>query len=169
MNRINDLYERMIAFDTGRPELIQHFTKVHSYARLIAQVEGLSDTLIIEAAALVHDIAIPLCENKYGSDAGSLQELEGPALARPMLEAAAFETEAVDRVCFLVSRHHTCQPVEGLDHQILLEADAMVNSFENRLKREDCQQIYAKIFKTKAGRRLYALMFGLEESVDAGE
>ena len=40
-NRIHQLYLKMIAFDRGQPDLIQHFTKVHAYAKLIAELEGI--------------------------------------------------------------------------------------------------------------------------------
>jgi len=60
---IQSLFLKMIVFDRGQPDLIQHFTKVHSYARLIGLGEALSGEMLetLEAAALVHDIAIPLC------------------------------------------------------------------------------------------------------------
>ena len=75
--RIRSLFYRMIEFDRGDPDLIQHFTKVYSYASLIAQSEQLEAHLteVLEAAALVHDIAIPLCNRKYGSHPGNLQEV----------------------------------------------------------------------------------------------
>lgn len=63
---------------------IQHFCKVHSYAKLIAEMENVdADTLfILEAAALTHDIGIHCCEEKYGDCSGKLQEKEGPAISR---------------------------------------------------------------------------------------
>ena len=53
----------MIAFDRGQPDLIQHFTKVHAYAKLIGELEQIDPSVqtVLEAAALVHDIGIPLC------------------------------------------------------------------------------------------------------------
>jgi hypothetical protein len=68
-DRIKQLFLKMIDFDHDA-DLIQHFTKVHSYCRLIAACEGVDDHTaeVLEAAALVHDIAIPLCnENTAGS------------------------------------------------------------------------------------------------------
>ena len=60
---INKLHLAMINLYQGDPKRIQHFCKVHSYARLIAEMEKVDhDTLfIIEAAALTHDIGIHLC------------------------------------------------------------------------------------------------------------
>lgn len=165
--RIRRLFHAMIAFDAGDPDLIQHFTKVHSYARLIAASEGIDPhtAVVLEAAALVHDIAIPLCNQKYGSHPGTLQEKEGPPLARQMLRDLGGFTEAeIDRVCTLVGEHHTIDPIDGIDHQILLEADFLVNSFENAHTRETLLHTWRRVFSTHTGRKIYALMFGLSEN-----
>ena len=161
--RIQRLFMKMIEFDRDA-DLIQHFTKVHSYCRLIAACEGVDahTAEVLEAAALVHDIAIPLCNAKYGSHPGHLQEKEGPALARKMLSCLDFSEDEIRRVCALVGEHHTYLPMDGIDHQILVEADFIVNSFENGLPREACKNVYRNIFKTDAGKRIYAQMFGLE-------
>ncbi|MBQ9264018.1 MAG: HD domain-containing protein [Clostridia bacterium] len=161
--RIRQLFHAMIAFDAGDPDLIQHFTKVHSYAKLIAESEGLDGHTIqvLEAAALVHDIGIPLCNKKYGAHPGPLQEKEGPPLAREMLSRLDFTKEEIDRVCTLVGEHHTYHPIDGVDHQILLEADFIVNSFENQHSRETLYHTWRHIFATETGKRIYAVMFGL--------
>lgn len=163
--RIRALFHAMIAFDAGDPDLIQHFTKVHSFARLIAVSEALDANAVevLEAAALVHDIAIPLCDEKYGAHPGHLQEIEGPPLAREMLARLPFTEAEVDRVCALVGQHHTYQPIDGLDHQILIEADFIVNSFENQHSLETRLHAWKHIFSTPTGRRIYATMFGLTE------
>ncbi len=163
-DRIKQLFLKMIDFDHDA-DLIQHFTKVHSYCRLIAACEGVDDHTaeVLEAAALVHDIAIPLCNEKYGRHPGNLQEKEGPPLAREMLSGLDFSAEEIDRICTLVGEHHTYLPMDGIDHQILVEADFIVNSFENGLPKAACQNTYRKIFKTAAGKKIYAAMFGLAE------
>ncbi len=163
-DRIKQLFLKMIDFDHDA-DLIQHFTKVHSYCRLIAACEGVDDHTaeVLEAAALVHDIAIPLCNEKYGRHPGNLQEKEGPPLAREMLSGLDFSAEEIDRICTLVGEHHTYLPMDGMDHQILVEADFIVNSFENGLPKAACQNTYRKIFKTAAGKKIYAAMFGLAE------
>lgn len=163
-DRIKQLFLKMIDFDHDA-DLIQHFTKVHSYCRLIAACEGVDDHTaeVLEAAALVHDIAIPLCNEKYGRHPGNLQEKEGPPLARQILSGLDFSAEEIGRICTLVGEHHTYLPMDGIDHQILVEADFIVNSFENGLPKAACQNTYRKIFKTAAGKKTYAAMFGLEE------
>ena len=164
-DRILALYLRMIDFDAGEPRLIQHFTKVHAYAALIAGSEGLDRPAaeVLEAAALVHDIAIPLCESKYGSHTGPQQEKEGPALARAMLADLPFSEAETDRVCRLVGEHHTLSPVDGPDHQILLDADFLVNCFEHGDNPEANAVTLDKVFRTGTGRRIFAAMFGIRE------
>ncbi|MBR3742225.1 MAG: phosphohydrolase, partial [Clostridia bacterium] len=82
-DRIQKLFMKMIDFDRDA-DLIQHFTKVHDYCKLIASLECVDGHTaeVLEAAALVHDIGIPVCNQKYGSHPGNLQEKEGPPLAR---------------------------------------------------------------------------------------
>ena len=50
----------------------------------------------------------------------------------------------------------------GLDYRILLEADFLVNAFEDRLEKEEISHFRNKIFKTKTGIYLLNTMFGLE-------
>ena len=75
---INKLHLAMIELYSGDAKRIQHFCKVHSYAKLIAETENVDEKclFIIEAAALTHDIGIHLCEEKYGNCNGKLQEKE---------------------------------------------------------------------------------------------
>ena len=63
---LEPLILKMISYDHGSPERIQHFLKVHSFAKTIAVSEHLDEkTLFItEAAAIVHDIGIRLCLEK---------------------------------------------------------------------------------------------------------
>lgn len=161
--RICSLYLRMVEFDAGEPALIQHFTKVHAYSKLIAEQEKMDahSLEILEAAALVHDIAIPLCLQKYGSDAGPLQEAEGPALVREMLPSLGFTDQETERVAWLVAHHHTTQNIVDADHQILIEADFLVNAHESAHTLDAKQTTLAKIFKTDTGTRLFRTMFAL--------
>lgn len=159
--RIQNLYFRMIEFDRGCPDLIQHFTKVHSYAVLIAVREKMDvhEREILEAAALVHDIAIPLCLEKYGSSAGPHQEAEGPALVREMLPPLGFDDAFTERVCWLVAHHHTYSNIQALDHQILVEADFLVNAYEGDHSKQAKQNTLEKIFKTSSGKHIFKEMF----------
>lgn len=114
----------MIKHDAGNPKLIQHFLKVHEFARLIGIGEGLEKLVqfTLETAAVVHDIGILTAKRKHGSSAGKYQELEGPAEAKSLLSGLGWPQEVIDRVCYLVGRHHTYTNIDGPDIQILAEA-----------------------------------------------
>lgn len=153
--------EKMIAFSRGNLHDICHFLKVHAYARTIGTLENLDpDTqLTLELAAIVHDIAIPLCREKYGSAAGPLQEKEGPALARAFLQDFDLPLQVIDRVAQLVGRHHTYTDVDGADCRILLEADYLVNADEGRHDRESVLRMRECCFRTAAALRLLDDMY----------
>ncbi len=160
---ISSLINEMITYDKSDPRRIQHFMKVHDFARTIGQIECLDeDTLyILESAAVVHDIGIHACEEKYGSCEGKLQEKEGPALAKELLERLGYEQEVIDRVCYLVGHHHTYANIDGIDYQILVEADFLVNLYEDGVSPDTVCKAYQNIFRTESGRKICRNMFGL--------
>lgn len=161
MTLLDKIYDAMLEFDRGDPRRIQHFIKVHSLAARIGRGEGLSadDQIILEAAALVHDIGIHPAEEKYGSCTGRYQEELGPAPARALVTACGMDGPTADRVAWLVGHHHTYDPIEGMDHQILVEADFLVNLFEDDAPPQAVRTTYEKIFQTKTGRALCRQMF----------
>ena len=163
--QLDDLFMDMIAYYDGDPKRIQHFTKVHSYARLIGLGEELDDAslFILEAAAYTHDIGIRVAEEKYGRCDGKLQEQEGPIIAQKMLSQLGFENYIVERICFLIGHHHTYDNIDGLDYQILVEADFLVNLYEDDAGNRAIDKAYKRIFKTETGKKIFRLMFGYEE------
>ena len=160
---LQKLFWKMTEYYRGDPKRIQHFVKVHAFARQIGLAEGLEEeTLqILEAAAYVHDIGIKPAEEKYGKSNGKLQEQEGPAAAREMLAQLGYEEPFIQRVCYLVGHHHTYTQVEGMDYQILIEADFLVNLYEEQAGHQAVCAAKEKIFKTASGRRILEQMFGL--------
>lgn len=156
MNRIDQLAKAMMAFYRGDAEQIQHFVKVYTYAGWIAKWEGLDEATCeqIAAAALTHDIGIKPAREKYGSSAGPLQEQEGPAVAEKMLAEIGFEPDLIERVCWLIGHHHTYTAIDGIDYQILVEADFLVNFQEGNQPMSAIRNIYETIFRTDAGKQL---------------
>ena len=152
-----------IAYDAGDAKRIQHFCKVHSYAKLIAETENVDKKclFIIETAALTHDIGIHVCEEKYGNCNGKLQEKEGPAIAKKLLEKLGFDKDVSDRVQYLIAHHHTYDNIDGIDYQILVEADFLVNIMESDLSKEATLKAYHTIFKTTCGKTICKEMFGI--------
>ena len=172
MSRLNNLCSMMIEFYRDDPARIQHFIKVHSFAKLIGEEEHLDEKLlyILEAAAYTHDIGIKPAEEKYGSSAGKLQEQEGPAVARGMLMRLGFAENVIERVCYLIGHHHTYTGIEGRDYQILVEADFLVNLYEDGRPDGDggfmpdkaaVETAYQRIFATETGKWICRSMFAL--------
>lgn len=162
---LNRLFLAMIEFDKGDPLRIQHFTKVHSYARLIAQCENMNadEEFTLEAASYVHDIGIHVAEEKYRHQNGKLQEQEGPTAARNLMKPLGFSEDVISRVEFLVGHHHTYTNINSLDYQILVEADFIVNLFEDGENKKSALAVRKRIFKTKTGTKILNEMFGLDE------
>ena len=160
---INKVTTAMIDYYQGQPKRIQHFLKVHAYAKLIGEQEGLDKEIldILEVAALTHDIGIKISEEKYNSSAGKYQEIEGPAVAQQMLEDLQYDKAKTDRVCYLIGHHHTYDQIDGIDYQILVEADFLVNILEDGLAKEAALQAYQNIFKTESGKNICQEMFAL--------
>lgn len=165
MNKNNELLKEMMLYYAGDPKRIQHFLKVYELARFIGELEQLDARTrhILETAAIVHDIGIKNAEAKYGSCNGKLQEQEGPAPARALLTSLEYDPAVIERVCYLVAHHHTYQNIDGMDYQILLEADFLVNLYEDGSDAAAASNALKNIFKTNTGTEICRTMFGLRE------
>ena len=156
------LIAAMIAYDKGDPMRIQHFIKVHDFAAVIGRLENVDkDTLfVLETVAIVHDIGIHISEQKYGRCDGKLQEQEGPREAESLLtRVGGYTDEQIARVCWLVGHHHTYSNIDGIDYQILIEADFLVNIYEDKIEKSAVATVRQKIFKTKSGIAFLDAMF----------
>ncbi len=163
--QIDLLTLKMMTFDRNDAKRIHHFIKVHRYAQMIGHMEQLDEhtQFVTECAALVHDIGIHPAEEKYGACDGKLQEKEGPAYARRMLEELGFVKADIDRICYLVGHHHTYTNIEGMDYQILVEADFLVNFYEDALGPDAIRSALDKVFRTKSGKVLCQITYSPEE------
>lgn len=167
MSSMEDIVQRvtlaMMEYDALDPKRIHHFLKVHAFSRTIAVEEGLDDALTarIELAALVHDIGIKRSEQKYGSASGHYQEMEGPSEAKTLLDACGVMPAIIARICYLVGHHHTYADIDGIDYQILVEADFLVNIAEEPMDKPHAMRVYERIFKTETGKKLFRLLYGV--------
>jgi len=160
---ITEIAKQMIDYSQGNLHDINHFLKVFAYAKIIAECEGLSirDRQTAEIAALVHDIACPLCREKYGNTNGKHQEEEGAALAKEFLRGKQLPEDILNRVVFLVGHHHTCTGVDGPDYRVLLEADFLVNADESQYSMDTVRSAKENIFRTKTGTALLQSVYGV--------
>ncbi len=153
---IAEITERMIAYSEGNQKDISHFLKVWAYAKTIGELEQLGEEtqFLLEAEAVIHDIACPLCRKKYGNTNGVNQEKESAPLVYAFLQDTDIRDEQKERIAYVVSHHHTYEGVDGIDWQILLEADFLVNAEENGYPKETVRTFRDTVAVTDAAKRI---------------
>lgn len=160
--KLSLLTRAMIKYDGGDVPRIQHFVKVHDFARMIGVAEdvGSEQLFILEAAAILHDVGIHAAEAKYGNSHGKHQEELGPAEAKKVLaEVGGFTEQQTERICWLIAHHHTYTNVTSQDHRILLEADFLVNSFEDNLSKEAIASFRENVFRSPSAIDMLNMMW----------
>lgn len=164
MDKLTKTALAAISYDAGDSRRIEHFIKVHGYAQIIGRAEKLDEHTqeILEAAAYLHDIGIKISEEKYNSSSGYYQQIEGPAIAREILTEIGYDDKFIDRVCYLISRHHKYNSIDGPDCRILIEADFIVNVVEGDVSAETVGDIREKIFATEAGKEILDSVYGVK-------
>ncbi len=158
---ISVIINEMIKYYEGDPRRVNHFLKVFSFAKSIGELENLDKDIqeVLEVTAVMHDIGIKISEEKYNSAAGNYQELEGPPIAKEMLSKLNYDKKFIERVCYLIGNHHTYGKIDGIDYQILIEADFLVNIYEDEIKVPQIQSIKEKYFKTESGKNFLTRLY----------
>ena len=147
-------------FGSDEPR-INHALAVLEYAERIMQGDPGVSGLVVRAAAILHDIGILEAARKHGSTAGTYQELEGPPIAREMLEAMKVEPPIVDHVCRIVANHHSAKDIDTPEFRIVFDADWLVN-IPDELDTSDearMSDLIGKTFKTDRGKRIAEALF----------
>lgn len=137
---------------------INHALKVFSIAKTIGVLEALTETeqMILEVSALLHDIGIKEAEHKYNTSSGKYQELEGPPVAKELLIDLPVEGSTLDRILYLIGHHHSYECIDHIDFQILVEADFLVNIYEDEMNEHQIKAICDKYIKTQTGIHMIA-------------
>ncbi|MBC7764948.1 MAG: HD domain-containing protein [Hyphomonadaceae bacterium] len=158
---------KMMEYFDGDVKRINHAMKVYSFAKIVGQSEGLSGDylFVLEAAALLHDIGIKECEKKYGNCNGTYQEAEGPPVARKILKQFGIEKCIIDRICYLIGHHHSYDRIDDIEFQILVEADFIVNIFEDNIAPASIESINRKFVKTTTSKKLFESMYHVRMQV----
>lgn len=78
---------------------------------------------------------------------------------REFLHDTGLTLAQVDRVAYLVSHHHTLTDIDGIDYQILIEADYIVNAVENEYSKENIKGFINKVMQTNSGSMLARQIF----------
>ena len=158
---LEKLKQEMIKYFEGDPKRIQHFIKVYFFCEMIGKSEQLSEQemFVLLSAALTHDIGVKRAEELFGSTNGKFQEALGPSIARELLTKLEFDTYTIERICFLIAHHHTYDNIKNKDYQILVEADFLVNLYEDGVSDVAVNSAREKIFKTVMGKSILDTMF----------
>ena len=113
------------------------------------------DVGVVIAAAILHDIGIHAAEAKHGSGAGRYQEIEGPPIARAILEKHDLAPAAIDAVCTIIAHHHNGQ-IDTPEFNIIWDADWLVN-FPSHYGQADLPKRSAaieRLFRTSTGKAM---------------
>ena len=152
---------KMIEYFENDVKRINHALKVTSFAQIISENLSLDNQTkeIIFYTAILHDIGIKKAEQKYNSSEAKYQEIEGPEVANRILSELHVPVKIINRVCFIIGNHHSYNKIEGIDFQIIVEADFLVNIFEDNMGTESVQNLHKRIFKTEHGKNLVETMY----------
>lgn len=150
---------------------IGHATRVARHAEAISRQEG-GDLAVVLAAAYLHDIGIHEAERKHNSTGARFQEIEGPPIARQIMENIGVSEQLIGEVCDIIGHHHNPGPEETLNFKILYDADRIANieddQKEGEMDRELMEKIIRNKFLTDSGRKR-AEEFFLNTALNGGK
>lgn len=136
---------------------IQHALDVAGHAETIGKEQEGADIMVIMTAALLHDIGIKNAEIKYNSSSAKYQHIEGPPVAREILEELKAPQELTREVCDIIGHHHWPRDEETINFKVLYDADLIVNMAELYREKpptlEQLEKIRTSSFMTDAGAR----------------
>jgi HD superfamily phosphodiesterase len=134
---------------------IAHALEVLDYAEKIHVAEG-GDPLVVRAAAVLHDIGILEAERRHGSAASRFQEMEGPPIARPILERLGVDADRTEHILRIIGSHHSAGDVDSPEFRILWDADRLANIPEEceRMTAEEARAFVDRSYRTAAGRTM---------------
>ena len=98
-NEAKLLYDALL-YENGHLRRTQHILKVYGLAKMLGELENLPthEQENLRAAAILHDIAIKFCKEKYDDGCPANQRKEAPALARKFLTACGYAEEDLPRI-----------------------------------------------------------------------
>jgi len=150
----NQLIDEMKKVFQGDQKRIKHTLQVLEYAKELVQQEEANPRVVL-ASAILHDIGIKEAERKYGSSAGKYQEIEGPPIARKILDKTELDEQSKEHILKIIANHHSARDIDTPEFRILWDADWLVNLAEEKpnLKGDELRNFIERTFKTKAGKK----------------
>jgi hypothetical protein len=159
------LIDKMKAIFGDDRRRINHALAVLEYAEAIVVREG-GRLDIVQAAAILHDIGIHAAEQKHHSTAGYYQEIEGPPIAKAILNSLAWSAADIKHICVIVGSHHSGHKIDTPEFRCVWDADWIVNLGQDYAgwPRAKKQRTIDTVFRTQAGRQLAAERYLQEKS-----
>lgn len=109
---------------------VANILKVYVLAKLFGEQEKISveDQQILQAAAILHDVAIKYCKEHYNGDASQNNQKQAVSiLVTRFLESANYLPSYVPKIIELVNCYHDYDKPKNKLLQLLMEADLIVN------------------------------------------
>lgn len=150
------LLKQALLFEQGHSRRTRHILSVYGFAKIIGESANLNekDLHILLAAAILHDIAIKYCKQKYNGDAcQENQRKEAPHLAKQFLREANYPQSYDEEIIYLIKSHHCYDDIRNKLQQLLIEADLIVNCIEAESPKQKAKSV-SYIFKTDTGKEL---------------
>ncbi|MCK5545123.1 MAG: HD domain-containing protein [Desulfobulbaceae bacterium] len=136
---------------------IGHACRVVRHAEEILKGEHGNPGVIVIAGYL-HDIGIKEAEKKYGSAKPEYQHMEGPPVAREILQKLEAKDGLIKEVCDIISHHHDPGPDETVNFRVIYDADLIAGLEEKYAGQKSVKEELAEIIKdkflTESGRAL---------------
>ena len=109
INNETHLLYSVLCYEEGHCRRTQHILKVYALAKLFGEQEKISveDQQILQAAAILHDVAIKYCKEHYNGDASQNNQKQVVSiLVTRFLESANYLPSYVPKIIELVNCHH---------------------------------------------------------------
>lgn len=153
-NEAKLLYDALL-YENGHLRRTQHILKVYGLAKMLGELENLPthEQENLHAAAILHDIAIKFCKEKYDDGCPANQRKEAPALAQKFLTACGYAEEDLPRITKMIVLHHCYDKIDGKDLQLLVEADLIAGCTEEEDPSAHAKAV-RRLFKSSSGLAL---------------
>ncbi|MDI3546667.1 MAG: hypothetical protein PWR10_319 [Halanaerobiales bacterium] len=159
-----EIIQKMKEYFGEDKKRINHALQVTDYARTLIKNSWNQDLNpeVIIYAAILHDIGIKQAEEKYNSTAGRFQEIEGPPIARRILNSFPISEEIINEVCEIIAHHHSPGKIDTYNFKLLYDADWLVNlpaEYDLTANRDKINNIIDRLYLTEVGKELASKLF----------
>ena len=155
-----------LLFENGHLRRTQHILKVYALTKAIGQAQRLSaqEQRIVQAAAILHDIAIGPSKAKYGDAEPQHQQQIAAPLVWQFLDRAGYGECDRTRIVDLVETLHEYGEIDGPEFQALVEADLIANVYESEDACAKAKEVQP-LFQTATGKALLSAIISHVQSL----